>query len=77
MSHGGLKRARNWKRWIRPKNTYSSPGLLYSEFRCLCAHSRISESLSRYAIAAWHLEHFGRCFRNAGVMFMRLKGRQG
>src|SRR5260370_42138622 len=24
MSHGGLNRARNWKRWIQPKNTYSS-----------------------------------------------------
>lgn len=22
-SHGGLKRARNWKRWIQPKETYS------------------------------------------------------
>src|SRR2546430_5577201 len=24
LSHGGLNRARNWKRWIQPKNTYSS-----------------------------------------------------
>ena len=32
-SHGGLKRARNWKRWIQPKKTYSFAGLLYSE-RC-------------------------------------------
>ena len=31
LSHGGLKRARNRKRWIRPKKAYSSPGLLYSE----------------------------------------------
>jgi len=30
-SHGGLKRARSWKRWIQPKKAYSSPGLLYSE----------------------------------------------
>ena len=31
MSHGGLKRARSWKRRIQPKEAYSSPGLLYSE----------------------------------------------
>ena len=31
MSHGGLKRARSWKRRIPPKEAYSSPGLLYSE----------------------------------------------
>ena len=31
LSHGGLNRARNWKRWIRPKNAYSSTRLLYSE----------------------------------------------
>ena len=31
LSHGGLNRARNWKRWIRPKKTYSSTRLLYSE----------------------------------------------
>ena len=31
MSHGGLTRARSWKRRIQPKEAYSSPGLLYSE----------------------------------------------
>jgi hypothetical protein len=34
MSHGGLKRARSWKRRIQriqPKDAYSSPGFLYSE----------------------------------------------
>src|SRR6266568_1581246 len=31
MSHGGLKRARSWKRRIQPKEACSSPGLLYSE----------------------------------------------
>jgi uncharacterized membrane protein len=31
MSHGGLKRARSWKRRIQPKEAYSSPGLLYSQ----------------------------------------------
>jgi integrase len=31
MSHGGLKRARSWKRRIQPKEAYSSSGLLYSE----------------------------------------------
>jgi hypothetical protein len=31
MSHGGLNRARSWKRRIQPKEAYSSPGLLYSE----------------------------------------------
>ena len=30
-SHGGLKRARNWKRWIQPKKTCSFAGLLYSK----------------------------------------------
>src|SRR5271169_6499566 len=31
MSHGGLKRARSWKRRLPPKEAYRSPGLLYSE----------------------------------------------
>ena len=31
MSHGGLKRARSWKRRTQPKEAYTSPGLLYSE----------------------------------------------
>ena len=31
MSHGRLTRARNWKRWIRPKQAYSSSGLLSSD----------------------------------------------
>jgi hypothetical protein len=31
MSHGGLKRARSWKRRIQTTEAYSSPGLLYSE----------------------------------------------
>ena len=31
MSHGGLNRARSWKRRIQPKKAYRSPGLLYSE----------------------------------------------
>jgi hypothetical protein len=31
MSHGGLTRARSWKRRLQPKEAYSSPGLLYSE----------------------------------------------
>jgi hypothetical protein len=28
-------------------------------------------------MTAWHLEHFGRCFKNAGVMFMCLNRLQG
>jgi len=36
MSHGGLTRARSWKRRIQPKEAYSSPGLLYSE---VCANA--------------------------------------
>jgi hypothetical protein len=31
MSHGGLNRARSWKRRIQPKKAYSSSGLLYSD----------------------------------------------
>jgi hypothetical protein len=31
MCHGGLNRARSWKRRIQPKKAYSSSGLLYSD----------------------------------------------
>jgi len=52
MSHGGLKRARSWKRRTQPKEAYSSPGLLYSEgswheslvhpaLRLITAHTRL------------------------------------
>ena len=40
LSHGGLKRARSCKRWIRPKKAYSSRGLLYSEIK-LCVKQEL------------------------------------
>ena len=47
MSHGGLKRARSWKRRIQPKEAYSSPGLL-SE-RCPSGPQRYSAHPFRHA----------------------------
>jgi len=46
-SHGGLTRARNWKRWKQPKNTYSSPALLYSEYRQSAPRGSTTRTLLR------------------------------
>ena len=45
MRHGGLKRARSWKRRIQPKEAYSSPGLLYSEDCDIACFRQLSAKL--------------------------------
>ena len=47
------------------------------QLQCLCIQTTTSDSRLRSARTALHAEHFGRYFRNAGVMFMCRKRRQG